>query len=172
MIKNKRTHGKIKKDYGMADYYKYFKKEYPELDITNKKFYNVIADFNEKITEMIIEDNLDYQLPHLGASIAVKKTKQIPKIVDGKLVNTSPVDWVTTNKLWNEDEEAKEKKLLVRFTNYHTSKYVFGIYLKKYIYSFKNKKYYKFKATRTFARLLGKRIKDENKERYDAFLLY
>ena len=51
MIKNKRTQGKIKRDYGMPDYYKYFKKEYPELDISNKKYYNVIADFNEKLTE-------------------------------------------------------------------------------------------------------------------------
>ena len=172
MIKNKRTHGKIKKDYGMADYYKYFKKEYPELDITNKKFYNVIADFNEKITEMIIEDNLDYQLPHLGASIAVKKTKQIPKIVDGKLVNTSPVDWVTTNKLWNEDEEAREKKLLVRFSNSHTSKFIFRVFFKKYYLSFLNKKYYSFKTSRGFQRLLAKRIKDEDKEQYDSYLLY
>ena len=172
MIKNKRTQGKIKKDYGMPDYYKFFKKEYPELDIPNKKFYNVIADFNEKITELIIEENLDYQLPHLGSSIAVKKLKQVPVITNGKLVNKSPVDWVATNKLWNEDEEAKEKKLLVRFTNYHTSKYVFRLYFKKYIYSFKNKKYYKFKTVRSFARALATRIKDENKNNYDAFLLY
>ena len=75
MIKNKRTQGKIKKDYGMPDYYKFFKKEHPELDISNKKFYNVIADFNKKITEMIIEDNLDYQLPYLGSSISIKKLK-------------------------------------------------------------------------------------------------
>jgi hypothetical protein len=172
MIKNKRTQGKIKKDYGMPDYYKYFKKEYPELDITNKKFYNVIADFNEKITELIIEENLDYQLPYLGSSISVKKLKQVPVITNGKLVNKAPVDWVATNKLWLEDEEAKEKKLLVRFTNYHTSKYVFRLYFKKYIYPFKNKKYYKFKTVRSFARALGNRIKDENKDKYDAFLLY
>ena len=70
------------------------------------------------------------------------------------------------------DEEAKEKKLLVRFTNYHTSKYVFRLYFKKYIYSFKNKKYYKFKTVRSFARALANRIKDENKNKYDAFLLY
>ena len=118
MIKNKRTQGKIKRDYGMPDYYKYFKKEHPELNIPNKKY------------------------------------------------------WVATNKLWNEDEEAKEKKLLVRFTNYHTSKYVFFVYFKKYVYPFKNKKYFKFKTTRSLARMLGKRIKDENKDKYDAFLLY
>lgn len=172
MIKNKRTQGKIKRDYGMPDYYKYFKKEHPELNIPNKKYYNVIADFNEKLTELIIEENLDYQFPHLGSSISVKKTKQVPSIVDGKLLNKAPVDWVATNKLWNEDEEAKEKKLLVRFTNYHTSKYVFFVYFKKYVYPFKNKKYFKFKTTRSLARMLGKRIKDENKNKYDAFLLY
>jgi len=155
----------------MSDYYNFFKKEY-KLDISNKKFYDVIADFNREIVNLIIEENLDYQLPYLGSSISITKIKQVPKIKDGKLINNSPIDWVATNKLWNDDEEAKEKKLLVRFSNYHTSKYIFKIYFKKYIYSFKNKKYFKFKSIRSFSRLLGKRIKDDNKEKYDAFLLY
>jgi hypothetical protein len=170
--KNPRTEGKIKTHFGMKDYFKYFKKEYPTIDITNKKYYDIIADFNEKICELIINDNVEYNLPNLGSSLCVKKTKKVPKIVDGKLLNTTPVDWVATNKLWNEDEEAKEKKLLVRYSNYHTSKYVFRIYFKKYVYPFKNKKYFKFKSNRTFARLLAKRIKDEEQDKYDAFLLY
>ncbi len=172
MIKNKRTEGKIKTHYGMKDYFKFFKKEYPDLNITNKKYYDIIADFNEGLINLIIENNVEYNLPHLGSSLSVKKTKQLPKIVEGKLVNKTPVDWVATNKLWLEDEEAREKKLLVRYNNYHTSKHVFGISFKKYIYPFKNKKYYKFKTNRDFARLLGKRINDQDKDKYDAYLLY
>ena len=51
-------------------------------------------------------------------------------------------------------------------------KYVFRIYFKKYIYPFENKQLYSFKPNRKFQRLLGARIKDENKERYDTYLLY
>ena len=172
MIKNKRTNGVIKKHYGMKDYYNFFKKTYNNLDISRKIYNSIISDFNNKIVELIIEENLTYTLPYIGSSLSIRKEKKTPRIVNGKLYNTTPVDWVTTNKLWNEDIEAKEKKLLVRYTNSHTSRYVFRIYMKKYNYSFKNKKYYSFKPCRTFKRLLSARINDENKEKYDTYLLY
>lgn len=172
MDKKLRTEGKIKAHYGMSDYYTYFKKIHPELKITKTIYSKVIDDYNKEIVNLIINDNIDYQLPNMGSSISIKKMKHSSKIVNGKLLNTAPVDWVTTNKLWFEDEEAREKKLLVRFLNPHTSKHVFRIKLKKYIYPFKNKKYYKFKAVRSFSRLLAKRIKDEEQEKYNAYNLY
>jgi len=172
MIKNKRTEGNIKTHYGMKDYFNFFKKNNPTLNIERKTYNSIISDFNQKIVELIIEENLSYTLPYIGSSIHVRKEKKVPRIINGKLYNTTPVDWVATNKLWNEDIEAKEKKLLVRYSNSHTSRYVFRIYFKKYNYSFKNKKYYSFKPCRTFQRLLGKRIKDDTKYKYDAYLLY
>lgn len=172
MVKNKRTEGKITADYGMKDYYNYFIRGNPEININRGTYNNIISDFNEEIINLIIEDNLEYVLPHLGSSISIKKTKRTPKIINGKLYNTSPVDWVATNKLWDEDEEAREKKLLVRYLNNHTSKFVFSIYFKKYISSFTNKNIYSFVSNRTFKRKLGARIKDENKDKYDTYLLY
>jgi hypothetical protein len=172
MIKNKRTEGKITAHYGVKDYFNYFTNNFKELNITRKTYHDVLKDFNEGIIDLIIENNIEYNFPHIGSSLIIKKTKKTLKIVDGKLLNTTPVDWVATNKLWSEDNESLDKKLLVRYSNYHTSKHVFRIYFKKYVYPFKNKKYFKFKANRTFSRLLGKRIKDENKDKYDAFLLY
>ena len=173
MTKNKRTEGVIKAHYGMKDYFNYFKKNNPILSYINKKLYNsIISDFNQALVDLIIEENLTYTVPYLGSSLNIRKEKKVPRIVNGKLYNTTPVDWVATNKLWDEDIEAKEKKLLVRYSNSHTSRYVFRIYLKKYNYSFKNKKYYSFKPCRTFQRLLSKRIKDESKSKYDTYLLY
>lgn len=172
MINNKRTQGKIKKDYGIKDYYNFFKTEYPLLKI-NKTVYNkIITDFNKELVTLIIEENLDYKIPYLGASLSVRKVKNEPKIKEGKLINNTPVDWVETKKLWESDDKCKEKKLLVRFLNNHTSKFVFRLYFKKHIYPFKNKKYFKFKTVRSFSRLLAKRIKDETKQKYDAYLLY
>jgi hypothetical protein len=170
--KNKRSKGKIKTHYGMPDYYKYFKKNNKELNIDNKTFYNVVSEFNSEIMNLIIEENLEYNIPYVGSSLSIKKNKRIPKIINGKLYNTAPVDWVTTNNLWEKDPEAYEKKLLVRYLNNHTLKYVFKIAFKKYNTYFLNKNIYSFKASRDFSRLLGKRIKDENKEKYDTYLQY
>lgn len=172
IIKKLRTEGKIRAHYGIKDYYKFFKQENPELNIEYKKFVKVITEMNEGITNLIIEDNLEYIIPHLGSTLSIKKDKRVPKIVNGKLYNTSPVDWVKTNELWHNDEEAREKKLLVRFLNSHTSRYVFRIYFKKFKHYFQNKNLYSFQATRSFQRALGRRINDEDKPRYDTYTLY
>lgn len=172
IIKNPRTEGKIKTHFGMAEYFKYFKKNNLNLNVDSKIFKNIISDFNNEIVNLVINENVEYYLPHIGSSLSIRKTKKIPTIVNGKLVNTAPVDWVVTNKLWSEDEEARDKKLLVRFNNSHTSKFIFRVFFKKYYLTFMNKKYYSFKTCRGFQRLLAKRIKDEDKERYDSYLLY
>ena len=172
MINTKRTKGKIKKHYGTKDYYNFFKTTYPLLKI-NKSIYNkIIDDFNKQLVNLIIEENLDFKIPHLGSNLGIRKVKNEPRIKDGKLINNTPINWVETKKLWDEDPECKEKKLLVRFLNNHTSKFVFRLYFKKYVYPFKNKQYFKFKTVRSFSRLLAKRIKDETKQKYDAYLLY
>lgn len=171
MIKNKRGEGNIRAHYGMTDYYRYFIKEY-NLNISTKVYNNIIADFNEAIMNLIIEENLDYRLPHVGSTLSVRKIKRSPKIINGKLHNPTPINWVATNKLWAEDEEAKDKKLLVRYNNSHTSGYVYRIYFKKYDLYYKNKKIYNFKVARDFSRMLGNRINDEDKDKFNAYLLY
>lgn len=172
MINTKRTEGKIKKDYGTKEYYDFFKSFYPLLKINKSTYTKIIDDFNKHLVTLIIEENLDFKIPYIGASLGVRKLKNEPRIKEGKLINNTPIDWVETKKLWDNDPECKEKKLLVRFLNNHTSKYIFRLYFKKYVYPFKNKKYFKFKTVRSFSRLLAKRIKDETKEKYDSYLLY
>lgn len=172
MIKNKRSEGKIRTHYGMTDYYKYFKSEYPELSISKTLYHDVIKDFNSELMRLIIEENVDYRLPYIGSTISVRKVKRNPRISNGKLYNPTPINWVATNKLWSEDEEAKEKKILVRFLNTHTSGYVYRIYFKKYNLYYNNKKLYNFKTLRGFSRMLGNRINDEDKDKFNAYLLY
>jgi hypothetical protein len=172
MTKNKRTEGKIKTDYGITDYYKFFKTDNPELDIPYDTYTSIISQFNKEVIDLIINNNIEYSIPYLGSTLSIKKDKRVPKIVNGKLYNTSPVDWVATNKLWEEHPETKIKKLLVRYLNSHTSKYVFRIYFKKYKLYFKNKALFSFKTNRGFSRKLGIRINDEDLPRYDTHLLY
>lgn len=161
---------KIKRDYGITDYFKFYSKINP--NISRKKYNDIITDFNKGIVNLIIEEHLQYYIPHLGFEIMIKKDKRKPRIVNGKLINNVPIDWKATNILWNKDAEAKEKKLLVRYNNSHTSGYVFRIYCKKFKSKVKNKNLYKFKPNRQFQRDLSKRIKDPNKDNFDAFLLF
>jgi hypothetical protein len=172
MMQPARTKNKITSDYGMKDYYKYYKETNPSSEVTRVKYNKIISQINEEIINMMLNESFEYKLPHINATLTIRKDKRKPTIKDGKVVNSSPVDWVTTKKLWEEDPETKEKGLLVRYLNTHTAGYVFRIYLKKFGASIKNRSYYKFKPSRKFQRALSARIKDDNKDKFDTYLLY
>lgn len=165
----KRVH-KIKTDFGMPDYYKFYKK-LVENPVDKKTYNDIITDFNLGLQGLIIEENFIYQLPHINFELLLKKEKRVPRIVDGKLINNLPINWQATNALWKRDQEAKDKKLLVRLSNAHSSGFVFRIYCKKFRSSLKSRGLYKWTTARPFARKLSKAIKDSEKN-IDAYLLY
>jgi len=164
-----RTH-KLNNGYGVIDYYKYYKAN-TDNPVSEKKYRKILDEFNKKIAELIIEEGIDFIMPSLNFEITIRKDKRKPKIVDGKVVNNTPVDPVATKRLWDNDEEAKEKRILVRYNNSHSSGYVFRIYCKKFRSSLKNKNLIKFRPTRQLKRNLAKAIKDPDRK-FDAFLLY
>lgn len=164
---------RIKTDFGMTDYYKYYlKTSESESKIDKIKFNKIVSEFNKIIVDHILNDNLEYKPFKLQMTFCIRKYKKTPKIVKGKLINTNPIDWKSTKELWEQNEEAKEKKILIRFTNYATSKYIFRIILKKFGRFYKNKSYFRFKAVRSFQRALNKRIVDPKKETFEAHKLF
>jgi hypothetical protein len=167
----KRGKNKIPTDYGMKDYYNFYSEKY-NSNMPRTKYNKIISDINQGIIDLMLNEGFEFKIPHINSTIMIKKDKRTPRIVNGKVINPSPVDWVTTRKLWESDPEAEEKKILVRYVNSHTSGYVFRIYLKKFGATFKNRSVYKFKASRKFQRELTARINDENKDRFDTYLLY
>ncbi len=168
----KRGEGKITSGYGMTDYYKYYKQNY-DNPVDSKLYNKVISEVHEQIVNSIIDNSLEFYMKYLSYSLVVRKTKKVPKIKNGKLVNTMPINYKETLELWRTNEEAREKKILIRHLNNHTSRYVFRIKLLKAGHKYyDNKLYYRFKACRSFQRLLAKRILDEQKDNFDAYLLY
>ena len=161
---------KIKNDFGMVDYYKYHKGTC-STPTSRKVFNDVISDFNLELQQLIIEEGLTYQMPGLYLELMLKKAKRKPRIENGKLVNNLPINWKATNALWAKDAEAKEKKILIKFSNGHTGNYVFRIYCKKFKSRLKLRNIYKFEGVRDFKRAISKAIFDENKN-VDAFLLH
>lgn len=167
----KRTEGRIKVDYGVRDYYNYYCNN-TDVPVDSKKFNKVISEFNKKIVDSIINDDLEFTPTTLQFTFCVRKSKRIPRIKDSKLINTAPIDWKSTNKLWETDSEAKEKKIILRFLNNHTSKYIFRIKALKNGTAYNNKKLYRFKPCRSFQRELAKRILDPTQENFNCFKLY
>jgi hypothetical protein len=161
---------KVKCDYGMGDYHRYFKKHH-DRTINRNTFSNVITDFNLALRDLIILENLSYTMPGINFQLVLRKEKRKPKIKDGKLLNNIPVDFQATKALWERDAEAKRKKLLVRYNNSHTSHYVFRIYFKKFGAKIKFRSVYKFQVNRDFKRSINTYIRDPELE-VDAFLLY
>jgi len=171
MINSKRTKGKISKDYGMADYYKYYKENYKN-PVSSQKFNKVVSEFNKTIVHNIINSGLEYTPARIQLTFCIRKYKKIIKIENGKLLNPNPIDWKSTKQLWQDDEEAAEKKIILRYLNNHTSKYIFRIKALKTGNTFKNKKKYRFKACRSFQRQLAKRILDPNQDNFQAYNLF
>lgn len=163
---------RITKDYGMSDYYDYFKNNYSQ-NISRAMYNKVVSEIMENIVETMLNNELDVlTLPKLQFHISILKYKGKARIDNGKLINSTPVDWKTTNELWEQNPEMKEKKIRVRYVNNHSSKWVFRIKMRKYASTFRNKKYYNFKACRSFQRALAKRIKNPNMEQFDAYKMF
>jgi len=160
---------KVKCHFGMNDYYSFYRKEYDEVD--RSVFGKVITDFNKGIGDMIIDEGLEYFIPKIGFELILRKEKRRPRVKDGKLLNNIPVDWKKTNALWEKDSDAKEKKLLVRYNNSHTSGFIFRVYFKKFNARIKYRSVYKFQVNRGLKRQITKLINTEDKN-LDAFLLY
>ena len=161
---------KVKCHYGMGDYYRYYKKLYKK-NISRTKFSNIFTDFNLELQKLIILENVIYTMPGTNFQLVMMKDKRKPKIKDGKLLNNIPVDFKKTNALWERDEEAKRKKLLVRYNNSHTSHYVYRIYFKKFATKIKYRSVYKFQVNRDFKRSINIYILDPDIN-IDAYLLY
>lgn len=167
----KRTAGRTNTDYGIKDYYKFYKEKSKD-PVDLKKFHRVISEFNKRIVDAIINDGLEYTPVASQLCFCIRKMTKKIEIINNKLVNKNPIDWKTTLDLWKENPEAKEKKLLIKHLNNHTSKYIFRIKIIKCGYSYSNKKYYRFRPCRGFQRALAKRIFDPNKDNFQAYDLY
>lgn len=165
---NKRASKKRPAEYGMKDYYKYYKKNYP-YKVSKSTYNDVVSELNMFVSEEVIDTGKDFILPHRTGFIGIVKYKRGVLLLPGdKAVNTSPPDWKATRELWENDEEAKERKILVRHKNTHTGGYVYSVHYNKYNATFTNKSAMSFRATRDFNRAMTRRINDYSKEKYNA----
>lgn len=164
---------KIKITKGLWDAYKAFKTKYPETELCRKEYINTCYLINQKISDRMVKDSLQFKIPFRLGTLSITKNKMKIKIKDNKVqTNKLKVDYGATWKYWAEiypdltREEIKQipNKTVIYYTNDHTNGYIMKWRWIKRGANVINLKVYSFKPTK-FNRLnLAKHIKSEDRE--------
>ncbi len=164
---DKRDH-KVKCDYGINDYWKHYNTVVKE-PVSEKIYKGVLLDYLKANRNYISKFGYTFNLPRRLGRIEIRKFKQEIKVNrDGEIENNLTVNWQATKKLWRDNAEAKEKKILIRYTNEHTRGYAFRAYYFKNSANFKNKSVYGMQVNRELRRNMSTGIFNKT---IDSFLI-
>lgn len=142
---------RVTNSYTTRDIYNGIKKS---LNVDEHTFGQIIKTVNGLLAERVI-NGLEVNLPSKMGKLELRKFKTKVKLKDGKIVTNKPIDWRETLNLWEEDEEAKKNKTLVR----HDTDFVYRIVYKVDSANYKNKSFYKLSLSRRYKRTITKNIK-------------
>lgn len=149
---------KVRDSWGVYDSYKYIRK-HGWMDIgkpiTEKEFYAIIRGINRLLAEEIANGQT-VRFPLQMGILELRKFKKGVSFVDGKLKNTYPIDWYNTLLLWEQDEEAKKKKIRLR----HENEWVYHVKYDPWKAKYENKSFYRFALNTFIKRALAKNIKE------------
>lgn len=82
--------------------------------LTEKQFQQIIRGVNKALSDVFIEKKI-LTFPYGMGVLEARATSTAARYgADGKLIIPKPIDWDATLKLWYEDPEAMEKKVLIR----------------------------------------------------------
>ena len=165
-LQNTRTH-KITNSLGVYDAYKYIRKnKWFNIDrpLTEHEFYQIIRRINNYLAEELINGN-DIIFPNRMGKLELRKRNSLP-IIDkkGNIKVTYAIDWDSTLKLWYDDEEAFNNKILVKFPE----KSIFRVKYNKSTANYENKSFMEFQVNRSIKTRLKQKIKNNE---IDAFNL-
>jgi len=155
---NSRREHKITGSLGVYDAYKYIRK-HKWMDVprplTEHEFYSIVRRVSSYLAKELIEGN-DVILPCRMGKLEVRKYAPNIKFQDGKLATTLPVNWDATLKLWFEDKESYDGKVLI----YEEPKEIFRVLYNVYDANYNNKSFYEFKINRDIKQGLKNKIKE------------
>lgn len=133
---------KSSQSYGLKDAFHYYM-DNSKYGLTRVEFMKVITTMNDLAKEELLKGG-SFSFPLKMGTIELRKTIRTPKIVNGKVKVTYPIDWSSTLKLWYEDPKAKEAKTLVRIE----SPIVYQFFYKKERADYHNRMFYRFNVSR------------------------
>lgn len=149
-------HYKVTGSWGIYDCYKLLRKEGWQgvgRPLKEGEFYGIIRKMNSLLAQEIGEGRPVVFPSHMG-KLEIRKFNPTAFFKDGKLKLTYPVNWDETLKLWFTDDEARAKKILIRFTD----PIVFTVKYTTTNAYYPNKGFYEFAVNNKIKQLLKKNI--------------
>ena len=166
----KRGKGKAIADVKKYDFFSHYRKNAELEKLERKEYSNFLKDLLTLYSEMIVKENFQLKLGRLGyIRIQAKKLHFFTK--EGKRAKTLQVDWPKTWVYWekkyegktrDEITEIKNKKVLY-FENEHTNKEFYRHLWDNATAVVKFKRFYKFKPSRQYSRLITTMVTDPNR---------
>ena len=147
----------IKGSFGVYDCYKKIRKnQWYDIGrpLKEHEFYSIIRGVNKLIAEGLANGE-EFIFPSRMGKLELRRNHEGVSIVNGKLINTHPIDWAGTLKLWYEDEEAKNNKSLVRIIREPS----FHIKYNKFAANYENQSFYEFTLNRFIKIALAENVK-------------
>ena len=157
---------KINNSLGVYDCYKTIRKNKwlgIGKPISEHDFYSIIRTVNNYLADLLSKGH-DINLPCQMGRLEIRKYDANITLQEGKIVTNLPIDWDRTLKLWSEDEEAYQKRTLIKMEE----KEVFKVYYNRGKANYTNKSFFAFDVNRELKKKLKKNIKDG---RIDAYKL-
>lgn len=158
VVQKKRTKKsmKVKNSWGVYDAYKLIRKNgwyNIGRPLKEHEFYSVIRSVNKLLAHELSNGNT-IRFPHGMGKLEIRKLKVGVKMVNGKVKNTYPINWEKTLKLWYEDEEARNNKILLRaeIPNFYFVKY------NKHDAHYVNQCFYEFVLNRFIQRAVAGKV--------------
>lgn len=141
----------------LRDSYRFYQKN-AEEPVNVKAYIDIVLGFIKFMMKKVFEGK-DIKLPAELGVLGVRGRKVKPRLdADGNIVGLAP-DWVSTKKLWDTNEKAKEAKTIVYHFNEHTSGFRYKITWFRKDMKFKNKSVYSICFSRNNKRTLSALIK-------------
>lgn len=147
---------KITNSIGVYDIYKKIRKNHwydIGRPLKEHEFYAIIRSINKLLAENIVNGET-VVFPASMGKLELRKYPRGVSFVNGKLKNTYPIDWKSTNQLWAEDEEEHQKKTLLRYE----SPVVYHVRYCKEDATYENKMFYQFRLHQKVRKKLKENI--------------
>lgn len=169
----KRGKGKNICDIKKYDFFSHYRKNAKLEKLERKQYSAFIKELFTTYSENIVKENLQLKLGKLGIIRVQAKTLNF-FTKEGKLAKSLEVDWIKTWEFWetkyegktrDEITEIKNKKVLY-FENEHTNREFYRHLWDNATAVVKFKRFYKFKPSRQYSRLITKVVTDPNRKTF------
>lgn len=157
---------KLSNSFGVYHAYKHIRKNKwfnIGKPVSEHDFYNIIRTVNNYLAELL-SMGYDIKLPCQMGRLEIRKYAASISCRNNKLVTNLPIDWDRTLKLWAEDEESYQKRILIKMEE----KEIFKVYYNRSKANYANKSFFAFDVNRELKKKLKYNIKEG---RIDAYKL-